>query len=482
MFFSSVFWDDIALMVVISCTATAAMLTSVCRRAVSTGGGRRLLSGMAELQSRLQALLPAEWERVRAARKEHGERVAGNVSVAQVLGGMRGIPSLVSDLSELKSDEGIHYRGKPLQQLRSELSSKGTEPKSEAVLWLLLTGEVPSQAQERSLVEELRSREEKAMQATSRPELDVVQRMASEGSHPMSQLSAAILCMQRNSAFARAYNEGVHKQKLWEYALQDGIDLLASLPEVASHVYRCTYGAGGMPRDSESRAVDWAARFARGLGLSSDAAMDYMRLYAFLHCEHQLGNASTHAGYLISSTLADPYFATSAAVNALAGPLHGLANQEVLSFMDGIPRDSSIREHAERTMAEGRVIPGYGHGALRCEDPRFTIQRDFAKANASVWNNERVQLAEGMYQQVPPFLRSTGKVANPQPNTDAMSGAILSSLGLEQRTYYTAVFAAARSIGVVAQVVQARKLALPIERPRSVTLDELLAESRQHSN
>jgi len=440
--------------------------------------GRKLLTTIGELQRKLEAQLPGERERIQHARKERGHEVAASVSVAQVLGGMRDIPSLVSDISELKADEGIRYRGRPLHELRSSLASPSSEPTSESVLWLLLVGEAPSQEQERALARDLKQREQSLVQSSNRPELNIVDNMASEGSHPMSQLSAALLSLQRFSSFSRAYNEGVHKQSLWEYALEDGLNLLASVPDVASHVYKCTYnGTGGLPREEADRPDDWASRFARGLGLHSNAATNYMRLYAFLHCEHQVGNASTHASYLISSTLADPYLAMSAAVNALAGPLHGLANQEVLSFIDEKPNGMSMREHAKKTMASGRVIPGYGHGALRCEDPRFTIQRQFARENDLIWKNDKVQQAEAMYQEVPEFLRSTGKVSNPQPNTDAMSGSILSALGLRERTYYTAVFAVARSIGVVAQVVQARKLGLPIERPRSVTLEELLSEA-----
>ena len=97
-----------------------------------------------------------------------------------------------------------------------------------------------------------------------------------------------------------------------------------------------------------------------------------------IHSDHEGGNASAHTSHLVGSTLSDPYLSYSAAINALAGPLHGLANQEVLRFLLKVqevvgnnPTDEQLKEFVHGHLKSGRVIPGYGHAVLRHTDPRY---------------------------------------------------------------------------------------------------------------
>ena len=162
-------------------------------------------------------------------------------------------------------------------------------------------------------------------------------------------------------------------------------------------------------------------------------------------------------------------------MNALSGPLHGLANQEVirwiLKMVDTLgtskPSREQIAEYVKSTLTSGRVIPGYGHAVLRKPDPRFMAQRQFAEAN--VRDSDLVEIVWKIFDVVPPILSSLGKVKNPWPNVDAHSGALLVHYGLKEYNYYTVIFGVSRALGVLAAQCWSRALGLPLERPKSVT-------------
>jgi citrate synthase len=164
-------------------------------------------------------------------------------------------------------------------------------------------------------------------------------------------------------------------------------------------------------------------------------------------------------------------------MNALAGPLHGLANQEVIRWIQKMvdtlgtskPTREQISEYVKSTLTGGRVIPGYGHAVLRKPDPRFMAQRQFAEDN--IPDSDLVKIVWKIFDVVPPILSSLGKVKNPWPNVDAHSGAMLIHYGLKEFNYYTVLFGVSRSLGVLAATCWSRVLGLPLERPKSVTID-----------
>jgi len=115
------------------------------------------------------------------------------------------------------------------------------------------------------------------------------------------------------------------------------------------------------------------------------------------------------------------------------------------------------------------VVPGFGHGVLRAPDPRYVFQHEFCKENLG--DDPLFKLADVCYQAIPPVLQATGKVKNPWPNVDALSGTVMKYYGLTQADYYTVCFSVSRVLGVTAQGVWSRLMGVPIERPNSVTLD-----------
>lgn len=401
--------------------------------------------------------------------KEHGDKQVDTVSLDQVYGGMRDITCMIWEPSLLDSEEGIRFRGYSIPELREKLprAPKGTEPLPEGLFWLMLVGEIPTKEQVKWLTENW-------VRRANVPEhvFRAIDSLPIE-THPMTQLSVGVMAMQNTSVFAQRYTSGMNKTEYWDATYEDTMYLIARLPRVAAYIYRRVYCKGEQTLPDIS--LDWGGNFAHMLGFEDAGFKEYMRLFLTIHADHEGGNASAHTTHLVGSTLSDPYLALSAAFNALAGPLHGLANQEVIRWIQKMvdtlgtskPTREQIADYVKSTLASGRVIPGYGHAVLRKPDPRFMAQRQFAEDH--IPDNDLVKIVWKIFDVVPPILTSLGKVKNPWPNVDAHSGALLMHYGLKEHNYYTVLFAVSRALGVLAAQCWARALSLPLERPKSVT-------------
>ena len=400
---------------------------------------------------------------------EHGKKKVDDVTLDQVYGGMRDITCMLWEPSLLDAEEGIRFRGYSIPELREKLprSANGKEPLPEGLFWLMLVGEIPTQKQVKWLTENW-------VRRANVPEhvFRTIDALPLE-THPMTQLSVGIMAMQSTSVFAQRYSSGMNRTEYWDATYEDSMNLIARLPRVAAYIYRRIYCGGDQTLPDIS--LDWGGNFAHLLGFEDEGFKEYMRLFLTIHADHEGGNASAHTTHLVGSTLSDPYLSFSSAVNALAGPLHGLANQEVVRWIQKMvdtlgtskPTREQIAEYVKSTLNSGRVIPGYGHAVLRKPDPRFMAQRQFAEDN--VQDSDLVKIVWKIFDVVPPILSSLGKVKNPWPNVDAHSGALLMHFGMKEHNYYTVLFAVSRALGVLAAQCWARALHLPLERPKSVT-------------
>jgi citrate synthase len=295
-------------------------------------------------------------------------------------------------------------------------------------------------------------------------------------SHPMTLFSAAILSMQNESIFARHYQDGMQRTDYWEATLEDSLNLTAKLPGIAAYIYNLKYNSGRYIAPDFD--LDWSANFAKMIGIDNREYMDLARLYFFLHADHESGNVSAHATHLVGSSLSDVYYSCAAGINGLAGPLHGLANQESLRWLlcvrdafDGLPTKEQLVDFAWDTLNNGLVIPGYGHAVLRLPDPRFTAQFEFGKKYMP--DDELFKLVQLVNEVVPGVLQELGKVKNPWPNVDAVSGALQYHYGVREQDFYTVLFGVSRILGVTSNAVWARALGQPIERPKSLTTQML---------
>lgn len=333
---------------------------------------------MSNLKSKLQEKIEGWRPRTTKLLKEYGDVKIGEVTIGQAIGGMRGVKCLTTDISYLDPMEGIRFRGFTIPEALEKLPKvPGKEtPYVEGFFYLLLTGEIPSEEDVKEVAAEFNKRK-----IVPGYVFDILKAMP-EDSHPMVMFSTAILSMQRESEFVKQYNEGLNKMDMWIPTYEDALNLLAKLPQIAAFIYRYKY-KGGQIIDPDPD-LDMGGNFAHMMGV--DAPYDDLsRLYFILHSDHESGNVSAHTGHLVASALSDIYYSISAMINGLAGPLHGLANQEVLRWLHSvseqmggkIPTEEEMKKFVWDTLNSGQVIPGFGHAVLRKTDPRYTAQREF---------------------------------------------------------------------------------------------------------
>jgi citrate synthase len=426
---------------------------------------------MGILKDRFKAKSDLANVEIKALLKEHGNKKIGEVTLAQAYQGMRGITGLVTETSLLDAQEGIRFRGYTIPELQEKLpkAPHGTEPLPEGLFYLMLIGELPTPEEAEHVTEILQRRSHVPSHVFAA--IDSLPL----STHPMTMFVVAVMALQTESYFSKAYSEGLNKKDYWEPTFDDVIILIARLPRVAAYIYRRKY------KNNEhihpNGLLDWSGNFAHMLGFEDASFKELLRLYMTIHADHEGGNVSAHTTHLVGSALSDPYLAYAAGMNGLAGPLHGLANQEVIKWIyemqeqlgTDLPAREQIAEYVKETINGGKVVPGYGHAVLRKTDPRFTAQMEFGKKHMpedklcrTIWN---------IYEVVPPILQSLGKIKNPWPNVDAHSGALLVHYGLVEYEFYTVLFAVSRSLGVLASLCWDRALAFPLERPKSVTTE-----------
>lgn len=428
------------------------------------------------LHDKIAAQLPAWRERVARLIRDYGDSIVGQVSVEQIFRGIRDVQIQVSDISYVDPHEGIRLRGYTIKELLSLLpKAPGTElPLAGGIYYLLLVDELPTLDMAMEVEMEWKRRSRIPIYV-----YDLIRAMPS-CAHPMTMFSQAILALNCESIFAERYNDGMQKSEYWKATLEDSLNLTAKLPYIAAFIYNLRYHGGRQTRPDPD--LDWSANFANMLSPGSSEYQDLMRLFIMLHSDHEGANVSAHTSHLVNSALSDIYYASSAAMNGLAGPLHGLANQECLrwllsvrDYFNGLPTKEELAEYAKETIKSGQVIPGYGHAVLRVTDPRFTAQLEFGQEHFP--DDELFRLAKMVYEVVPQVLIDTGKVKNPWPNVDALNGTIQYHYGVKEFDFYTVLFGVSRILGLTSHAVWARALGKPIERPKSLTtnmLEEML--------
>lgn len=419
------------------------------------------------LKDVMEKKIPEKQKEVIEFRKAHGATKVGEITVDMMYGGMRGIKGLVTETSVLDPDEGIRFRGYTIPDCQEKLPAapSGTEPLPEGLFWLLMTGDIPTKEQVAAVSKEWNER------AGIPSHVSNMLNSFPDNLHPMSQLMAACAALNSESKFAKAYSEGVHKSKYWDMCYEDTMDLIAKLPTIAAIIYRNLYCGGTAPCSIDSKK-DWSHNYCSMIGFDDPKFVELMRLYLTIHTDHEGGNVSAHTTHLVGSALSDPYLSFSAGMGGLAGPLHGLANQEVLVWttklqkdLGGEVTDDQLRDFIWNTLKGGQVVPGYGHAVLRKTDPRYTCQREFALKHLP--DDPLFKLVSQLYKVVPDILLEQGKAKNPWPNVDAHSGVLLQYYGLKEMNYYTVMFGISRAIGVLSSLVWDRALGLPIERPKS---------------
>lgn len=417
---------------------------------------------MADIFEKLTSKFPTWRDEVNNLISSSKDKIISEVSVSQLYGGMRGVRSLVCDTSRVPQDQGLIIRGKMLKDVIDQTP--------EEIFYLLLTGEFPSKEELKQFSSDLKKRKNIPSYVWT-----VLKAMPGD-SHPMTMLNTAILVLQKESVFAKHYDEGMKKEDYWKYTLEDALNLVAKVPGIAAGIYRIRFNKGEIiPNTPE---MDITGDYVHMLGLENnkDEFYELMRIYLVAHCDHEGGNVSAFAAQVINSALSDLYYSLSGGLNGLAGPLHGLANQEALKWIlelmkryNGAPSHDQMKELVWEQLNSGKVIPGYGHAVLRVTDPRFEAFLNFGKKHCA--DDPVFMTVSRLFDVVPVELKKIEKIKNPWPNVDASSGSLLYYYGLKEFSYYTVMFAVSRTLGITAQGVINRGMLNPIVRPKSITTD-----------
>lgn len=420
------------------------------------------------LRTLLQDQFTAARREISSLVTEHGDLSVSSVSVAQLLGGLRGVNCLVCDTSSVDPQRGLSIRGIPVAAL--------SDRHPEEVFWLLLTGQLPDESQLEALRDELQERR--------RIPVCVPEMLAAmpDGSHPMVMFSASLLAMQGQSHFSQS-RERTPRDELWKLALEDALDIFSRLPLVAAAVYQRCYGSGDV---IQGQLRGWTEDFAsRLLGHDDGDFRELLKRYVVVQSDHENGNVCALSAHITGSTHADLYYAVSSGANGLAGHIHGLAAQDFIRFLLAIQEQlgaeasyGGVRALLEQRLREGRVLPGFGHAVLRAPDPRFGVLHRLAAERYG--SDPLFRLAEHVYGAGTELLTAHPRVRNPHPNVDAITGLVLRLGGIRHDQFYTVLFACSLAIGILAQNVISRGIGSPIVRPRSVSLAQLHAELAAH--
>ena len=378
---------------------------------------------------------------------------------------------MVTETSLLDSEEGIRFRGYTIPELQQKLpkAPKGDEPLPEGLFYLMLVGELPNQEDTENITSLWQRRSHVPNYV-----FDTIDALPLS-THPMTMFVIGVMALQTESNFAKEYAKGLNKKDYWSFVYDDAMDLIARLPRIAAYIYRRKYKNN--EHIQPNGLLDWSGNLAHMMGFDDESFKELMRLYMTIHADHEGGNVSAHTTHLVGSALSDPYLSYAAGMNGLAGPLHGLANQEVIKWIYEMqetlqtkePSKEQIADYVQQTLTAGKVVPGYGHAVLRKTDPRFTAQMEFGKKHMP--DDPLVNTVWNIYDTVPPILQSLGKIKNPWPNVDAHSGALLVHYGLIEYEFYTVLFGVSRALGVLASLCWDRALGQPLERPKSVTTE-----------
>ncbi len=347
-------------------------------------------------------------------------------SVPEYVPGLAGVPAARSSVCYLDGSVGkLQYRGYPIEVLAENCTF-------EEVAYLLVFGRLPNRNELAKFDAELKAERKLKFRI-----IDVLKQLPESG-HPMDALTAAVAAMGM-------FYKGDHVADL-EFRRLSTIRLIAKLPTVVAAWHRIRQGEDPVkPRDDLSHAANFLYLLTGKE--PNETSSHIFDVALILHAEHQM-NASTFAARVTGSTLADPYAVVASAVGTLAGPLHGGANEEVLTQLRGIHETTAagIRRWAEDRLARKDKIMGFGHREYKVKDPRATILQGLAvKLFEEQGRTPVYDVAVELERQMADLVGGKGIY----PNVDFYSGIVYEKLGIET-DLFTPVFAIARVAGWLA--------------------------------
>jgi len=347
--------------------------------------------------------------------------------------GLEGVIAAESEICRIDGEQGkLYYRGYSIEDLAEHSSFEETT-------YLLLYEKLPS----RNELEQFQRRMREG-RVLREPVREMIREFPQAGS-PMELLQSVIAYLSSTVEHQIQHSATCNCRRT--------LHQVAQMPVVLATYQRFREGKPYL--DSRPDLSD-GANFLYLLRGEEPTAEEgrMMDTCLVLHAEHGF-NASTFTARVVASTYSTCYCSISAAIGALAGFLHGGANERVLQMLDDIGAKENIDAWLDRTLSAHGKVMGMGHRVYKAKDPRATImQRMLSDLSQSTGDLRLYELLKQLEESCAARMAEKGKAI--YPNVDFFSGGLYALLGIP-RYLFTPLFAAARSAGWLAHILEQRK-------------------------
>jgi len=352
--------------------------------------------------------------------------------------GLAGVPAARSAVSDVDGERGVlEYRGIRVEELCAQSSFLETT-------YLLLFGKLPTNAEMTRFAEDVTHHRRIKFRIA-----DMIKCLPEHG-HPMDALQAAVAAL---GMFYPGRNVRDAQNNYWS-----AVRLIAKLPTIVAAYARVRHGDEILPPRDD---LNFCENF---LYMVSDKVPPKLwwrtlDICFILHAEHTM-NASTFAGLVTASTLADPYTIVASSIGALKGPLHGGANEEVVQMLKEIGTPERVRPYLEDKLAKKQKIMGFGHRVYKVKDPRAVVLQKLCEQLF------RESGSSPLYEVASEVERVAGELLAKKgvfPNVDFYSGIVYDKMQIAV-DFFTPLFAIARVAGWLAhwfEQLQENKLYRP---------------------
>lgn len=339
--------------------------------------------------------------------------------------GLRGVVAAQSAIGDVNGEQGILiYQGYDIHDLAEHSTF-------EEVIYLLWNGSLPKKAE----LEDLK----KQFQANSEVPNEVLEMMKTfpKDASPMDVLRTSVSAL----GFYDKNGHGTDR----ETAVKTAVKLTAQIGTLVAAWENIRNGKDVIAPDKSLSIAENFLYMFQGEKPEADEARIF-DVALILHADHEL-NASTFTTRVIAGTLADIYGAVTGGIAALAGPLHGGANTNVMKMLKEIGSEEAIDGWLDKALEEKRKIMGIGHAVYKTEDPRATWLRKFSKQlgekkGEMKWFNMSEKIEKAMLEKKGMY-----------PNVDFYSASAyyLMDIPLDQ---YTPIFAVSRVSGWTGHILE----------------------------
>ena len=339
--------------------------------------------------------------------------------------GLRGVVAAQSSIGDVNGEKGVLiYQGYDIHDLAENSTF-------EEVIYLLWNGKLP---QARELADFIRE-----LQANYAVPDEILEMMETfpKDANPMDVLRTTVSAL----GFYDKQGHGTDR----ETAVRTATRLTAQIGTLVAAWERVRSGKVIVAPDETLSIAENFLYMFKGEKADADEARMF-NIALILHADHEL-NASTFTTRVIAGTLADVYGAVTGGIAALAGPLHGGANTNVMKMLKEIGSEENVDNWLDKALGEKRKIMGIGHAVYKTEDPRATWLRKFSKQLAEKkgemkWFNMSQKIEKAMHDKKGMY-----------PNVDFYSASTyyLMDIPLDQ---YTPIFAVSRISGWTGHILE----------------------------